>query len=105
MTGMFSELAAFYEELALARYVLQEWMQNQHSDNDETLHDRAATDPKLQAVASSAGRNSGAARRVIQCVQGRSSSSWSLQNPRSFRTELPARRRHQASRAARICAI
>ena len=34
--AMFSELAAFYEEEpALARYVLQEWMQNQHSDTDE----------------------------------------------------------------------
>jgi hypothetical protein len=33
---MFSELAAFYEEEpGLARYVLQEWMQNQHSDTDE----------------------------------------------------------------------
>src|SRR4029077_11413058 len=36
LIAMFSELAAFYEEEpALARYVLQEWMQNQHSDNDE----------------------------------------------------------------------
>jgi len=36
LIAMFSELAAFYEEEpALARYVLQEWMQNQHSGTDE----------------------------------------------------------------------
>lgn len=36
LIAMFSELAGFYEEEpALARYVLQEWMQNQHSDTDE----------------------------------------------------------------------
>jgi TetR/AcrR family transcriptional regulator, cholesterol catabolism regulator len=34
---MFSELAAFYEdEPALARYVLTEWMRNQHTGVDET---------------------------------------------------------------------
>jgi hypothetical protein len=33
---MFSELAAFYEEEpGLARYVLQQWMENQHSGTDE----------------------------------------------------------------------
>ncbi len=36
LIAMFSELAAFYEEEpALARYVLQEWMQNQHTGEDE----------------------------------------------------------------------
>jgi TetR/AcrR family transcriptional regulator, cholesterol catabolism regulator len=36
LIAMFSELAAFYEEEpALARYVLQEWMQNQHGEDDE----------------------------------------------------------------------
>ncbi|HUL03357.1 MAG TPA: TetR/AcrR family transcriptional regulator [Gemmatimonadales bacterium] len=33
---MFSELAAFYEEEpALAKYVLDEWMQRQHNEDDE----------------------------------------------------------------------
>jgi len=36
LIAMFSELAAFYEEEpALARYVLQEVMQNQHNEDDE----------------------------------------------------------------------
>jgi len=36
LIAMFSELAAFYEdEPALARYVLQEVMQNQHNEDDE----------------------------------------------------------------------
>jgi AcrR family transcriptional regulator len=36
LIAMFSELAAFYEEEpGLARYVLQQWMENQHSGTDE----------------------------------------------------------------------
>jgi len=36
LIAMFSELAAFYEEEpTLARYVLQEWMENQHGGTDE----------------------------------------------------------------------
>jgi TetR/AcrR family transcriptional regulator, cholesterol catabolism regulator len=36
LIAMFAELAAFYEEQpALARYVLQEWMRNQHTGEDE----------------------------------------------------------------------
>ncbi len=36
LIAMFSELAAFYEEEpALARYVMDEWMRNQHTGTDE----------------------------------------------------------------------
>ncbi len=36
LIAMFSELAAFYEdEPALARYVMDEWMRNQHTGTDE----------------------------------------------------------------------
>lgn len=37
LVTMFAELAAFHEqEPALAKYVLQEWMRNQHTGTDET---------------------------------------------------------------------
>jgi len=49
LIAMFSELATFYEEEpALARYVLQEWMQNQHTGTDEMC--RAWDDLSLRLI-------------------------------------------------------
>jgi len=71
---MFAELAAFYEhEPALARYVLQEWMRNQHTGTDELCQrwDELALGliRKLQANGE-LRRDEDAARvaSVIQCV-------------------------------------